>query len=237
MRAAGALLHKVMDDLEKAVEPGITTGQLDDIARQTIEGSGAEPAFLGYHGYPATLCVSVNEQVVHGIPGIRKLKNGDIVSIDCGLILKGFYADMAVTLPVGEVSEVAQELMRTTREALEVGINQMRSGNRLGTLSAAIQNHVEPKGFGVVRDYTGHGIGRRMHEPPQVPNYGEPETGLRLKPGMVLALEPMVNVGTWRTRTLADGWTVVTADGTLSAHFEHTVAVTSGEPLVLTAAG
>lgn len=237
MRAAGALLHKVMDDLEKAVEPGITTGQLDDIARQTIEGSGAEPAFLGYHGYPATLCVSVNEQVVHGIPGIRKLKNGDIVSIDCGLILKGFYADMAVTLPVGEVSDIAKELMRTTREALEVGINQMRSGNRLGTLSAAIQNHVEPKGFGVVRDYTGHGIGRRMHEPPQVPNYGEPETGLRLKPGMVLALEPMVNVGTWRTRTLADGWTVVTADGTLSAHFEHTVAVTSGEPLVLTAAG
>lgn len=235
MRAAGALLRRVLDDVEKHVAPGVSSAELDAVARKLIEGAGAIPAFLGYHGFPATLCVSVNSEVVHGIPSSRRLNEGDIVSIDCGLVLAGFYADSAVTVGVGKVAPEAQRLMDVTREALLVGIGEMQPGNRLGTVSAAIQNYVETNGFAVVREYTGHGIGRAMHEPPQVPNFGQTDTGLRLKPGIVLAIEPMVNAGTWKTRELKDGWTVVTADGSLSAHFEHTIAVTEEGPAVLTA--
>ncbi|MCX7624967.1 MAG: type I methionyl aminopeptidase [Candidatus Sumerlaeaceae bacterium] len=235
MSAAGKLLRAVFLELEKAIQPGITTGELDQLARRLIEDAGAIPAFLGYQGYPATLCTSVNEEIVHGIPGRRVLRMGDIVAIDCGLILGGFYADSAYTYPVGDVTPVAARLIEVTRCALNAGINEMRPDNRLGTLSAAIQKVVEDAGFSVVREYTGHGIGRALHEPPQVLNFGTPGTGLRLRPGMVFAIEPMVNVGTWKTRVLDDDWTVVTADGSLSAHFEHTVAVTENGPLVLTA--
>ncbi len=235
MRAAGKLLRAVFVELEKHVQPGVTTGELDQIARRMIEESGAIPAFLGYQGFPATICTSVNEEIVHGIPGKRVLREGDIVAIDCGLVLEGFYADSAYTYPVGEISPLAQKLIEVTRESLEAGIEQMRPDNRLGTLSAAIQKVIEDAGFSVVREYTGHGIGRSLHEPPQVLNFGVPGTGLRLRPGMVFAIEPMVNVGTWKTKVLRDDWTVVTADGTLSAHFEHTVAVTENGPYVLTA--
>lgn len=234
MRAAGKLLRAVFSELEKAVQPGVTTGELDQLARKLIEEAGAIPAFLGYQGYPATLCTSVNEEIVHGIPGKRQLREGDIVAIDCGLILGGFYADCAYTYPVGKVAPLAARLIEVTRRALEAGISEMRPANRLGTLSAAIQKVVEDAGFSVVREYTGHGIGRALHEPPQVLNFGTPGTGLRLRAGMVFAIEPMVNVGTWKTRVLDDDWTVVTADGSLSAHFEHTVAVTENGPLVLT---
>lgn len=236
MRAAGVLLRSVLDQVVEAVAGGVSTAELDKIARTLIETAGALPAFLGYHGFPATLCTSLNEQVVHGIPSPRVvLREGDIISIDCGLILDGYYADKATTVAVGVVSDEVKRLLRVTQESLEVGIAEMIPGNRIGTLSAAIQRHVEGAGFSVVREYTGHGIGRAMHEPPQVPNFGIPDTGLRLKPGMVLAIEPMVNAGTWKTRTLEDDWTVVTADGSLSAHFENTVAVTEQGPLVLTA--
>ncbi len=234
MRKAGKLLRAVFAELEQHVKPGITTRELDSLARKLIEDAGAIPAFLGYQGYPATLCTSVNEQIVHGIPGARVLREGDIISIDCGLVLGGFYADSAYTYPVGCVSELAARLIEVTRNALEAGIREMRPDNRLGTLSAAIQKVVEDAGFSVVREYTGHGIGRAMHEPPQVLNFGTPNTGLRLRPGMVFAIEPMVNVGTWKTRVLNDDWTVVTADGSLSAHFEHTVAITDDGPQVLT---
>jgi len=235
MKAAGQLLRAVFVELEKNVVPGITTGELDRLARKLIEDAGAVPAFLGYQGFPATLCTSVNEEIVHGIPGRRVLKEGDIISVDCGLVLGGFYADSAYTFPVGTVSETATRLIETTRRALEAGIKEMTPDNRLGTLSSAIQKVIEDAGFSVVREYTGHGIGRALHEPPQVLNFGTPGTGLRLRPGMVFAIEPMVNVGTWKTRVLDDDWTVVTADGSLSAHFEHTVAVTDNGPLVLTA--
>ena len=235
MRAAGVLLRQVMAEVTNRVGPGITTAELDHVARKLIRDGGGRPAFLGYRGYPATLCTSINEQVVHGIPSSRELLDGDIVSIDCGLILHGFYSDMAATRGVGIISTEAEQLMRVTRESLEIGIAHMRPGNRLGDLSSAIQTHVESNGFSVVREYTGHGIGREMHEPPQVPNIGEPDKGTRMKPGLVLAIEPMVNVGTWKTRVLDDNWTVVTADGSLSAHFEHTIAVTEEGPFILTA--
>jgi methionyl aminopeptidase len=235
MRDAGILLRHVFDELGKHVVPGASTAELDVIARQLVEKGGAKPAFLGYMGYPATLCTSVNEEVVHGIPSSRRLVEGDIVSIDCGLVLNGFYADTATTYAVGQVNEDATRLLQATRESLERAIEQMYVGNRIGTVSAAVQQYVEERGFSVVRDYTGHGIGRAMHEPPQIPNFGEPDTGFRLRPGLVLAIEPMVNVGTFKTKTLNDGWTVVTADGALSAHFEHTIAVTEDGPLILTA--
>jgi methionyl aminopeptidase len=235
MRRAGILLRSVFDEISGLVGADTTTAELDRVARRLIENGGAMPAFLGYHGYPATLCTSVNDQVVHGIPSRYCLREGDIVSIDCGLVLDGYYSDAAVTYGVGEIGATARALLDATRESLEAGIREMTPGNRLGSLSAAVQESVERKGFLVVRDYTGHGIGRAMHEPPQIPNFGARDTGMRLKPGMVFAIEPMVNVGTWKTRVLNDGWTVVTADGSLSAHFENTIAVTEDGPLVLTA--
>lgn len=234
MRKSGILLRQVFNEIGRHVAPGVTTAQLDMVARKAIEAGGAKPAFLGYMGFPATLCTSVNEEVVHGIPSDRALNPGDIVSIDCGLVLNGFYADTATTYPVGEISDEAKALLKATEESLWKAIEQMVNGNRIGTVSFAVQQYVEERGYSVVRDYTGHGIGRAMHEPPQIPNFGEPDTGFRLRPGLVLAIEPMVNAGTFKTKTLKDGWTVVTADGKLSAHFEHTVAVTDNGPMILT---
>ena len=235
MRRSGILVRSVFNELEKHLVPGVTTAELDRMARRMIEDAGARPAFLGYHGFPATLCTSVNEEVVHGIPGKRRLLDGDIVSIDCGLFLEGFCSDTAKTYAIGTVDPNVLELLRVTEESLYKGIEVLRPEVRLGTLSHTIQATIEPHGFGVIREYTGHGIGRAMHEPPQVPNFGKADTGMRLRAGMVLAIEPMVALGTWKTRTLADGWTVVTADGTPSAHFEHTVAITDDGPVILTA--
>jgi methionyl aminopeptidase len=235
MRAGGRILRRIVDQVAGLVRSGVTTADLDRIAHRLILEAGGKPACLGYHGYPATLCTSVNHEIVHAIPSDRVLRDGDIVAIDCAMIYDGLITDTAVTVAVGEVSEQAQTLLRVTQEALLRGIEQARADRRLGDISAAVQRHVEAHGFSVVREYSGHGVGRSMHEPPQVPNYGQPGTGMRLKPGLVLAIEPMVNVGTWKTRLLGDGWTVVTTDGSLSAHFEHTVAVTDDEPLVLTA--
>lgn len=235
MRTAGKLLRQVFNEVATLVKPGVTTAEMDRKARQLIEGAGARPAFLGYHGFPGTLCTSVNEEVVHGIPSDRVLNEGDIVSVDCGLVLDGFYSDTATTFAVGSISETAQKLLRITEESLYKAIEQMNVGTRIGTVSHAVQAHAEKEGFSIVREYTGHGIGRAMHEAPQVPNFGRPDTGFRLQPGLVLAVEPMVNVGVWQTETLDDEWTVVTADGEYSAHFEHTIAVTEDGPQILTA--
>jgi methionyl aminopeptidase len=234
MRRAGSLVAKTLALLKDAVRPGITTAELDSLAEDLIRNHGGVPAFKGYYGFPGSICSSVNEQVVHGIPGIRKLKDGDIISIDIGTIVDGFYGDAAVTLPVGDISEEAQKLLSVTEGSLMAGIQQVRVGNRLSDISNAVQIYVEGEGFSVVRDYVGHGIGRNMHEDPQIPNYGPPGRGPRLEPGMVLAIEPMVNVGSYRVETLEDNWTVVTADRSLSAHFEHTVAVTENGPVILT---
>ncbi len=234
MRKAGKLLRSVFNELAAYVKPGVTTAALDKIAREVIEKGGAKPAFLGYKGFPATLCTSVNEEIVHGIPGPRILVDGDIVSIDCGLILDGFFSDSATTYPVGTVSSEAQKLIDVTKESLQQAINAMVVGARLGTVGYAVQKYVEDHGFSVVRDYSGHGIGRAMHEEPQIPNHGPADQGIRLKAGHVLAVEPMVNVGTWKTILLEDEWTVITADEKMSAHFEHTIAITDDGPDVLT---
>ncbi len=234
MQRAGQLLHEVVTKITRGIRPGIPTIKLDKMARTLIEKDGGRPAFLGYRDYPATICVSINEEIVHGIPSMRRLCDGDIVSIDVGLFKDGFYADKAVTVMVGKVTPSGRRLVQVTEEALQIGINVARPNKRLGDLSAAIQAHVEAAGFSVVREYTGHGIGRKIHEPPQIPNFGKAGSGPRLQPGMVLAIEPMVNIGTWKTVTLDDQWTVVTADGKLSAHFENTVAVTDNEPWILT---
>ena len=216
------------------VAPGVTTADLDAAAERLVRAAGAEPAFKGYRGYPCTLCASVNEQVVHGIPSARALVEGDIISLDMGVKLNGFYGDSAVTVPVGRVSDEAATLLRVTRESLAKGIEQVRLGGRISDIGHAIQEHVEAHGFSVVREFVGHGIGAALHEDPQIANYGEPGRGPRLAEGMVLAIEPMVNVGRPAVKVLADGWTAVTKDGSLSAHFEHTVAVTKSGPLVLT---
>ncbi len=237
MREAGRVNAQALAAVREAVRPGITTAELDAIAEEVIRKHGGIPIFKGYPGpypYPATLNVSVNEELVHGIPGKRKLKEGDIVSIDCGTLLEGYVGDSAFTMGVGEISPLAQKLIEVTEKALWIGIDKMRPGNRAGDISAAIQQYVEGQGFHVTREYTGHGVGRNMHEGPQVPNYGVAGRGLELRPGLTIALEPMVLVGTPRTRVLADQWTVISADRSLTAHFEHTVAVTEGEPWVLT---
>lgn len=234
MREAGRITARALRVVASAVRPGVTTAELDALAEQTIREAGAAPAFKGYHGFPATLCTSVNEQVVHGIPASRVLREGEILSVDCGAIVDGYYGDSAMTFPVGEVSDEAKRLMDATRASLEAGIARCVPGMRLYDVSAAVQGVAEHAGFSVVREYVGHGIGRSMHEDPQVPNYGKAGTGPTLKPGMVLAIEPMINAGRADVRSLDDGWTVVTADGSLSAHFEHTVAITESGPQVLT---
>ncbi len=236
MREAGRLVGEVLTELAAHVAPGISTADLDAAAEKRIVGAGAVPAFKGYHGYPATICASINEEVIHGIPSARRVLNeGDIISIDVGAALDGYYGDSAITLPVGPVSEDAARLLRATEEALYKAIEVVRPGARVSDIGHAVQSHVEAFGFSVVREFVGHGIGQKMHEEPQVPNYGEPGRGPRLAEGMVLAIEPMVNAGRPAVKVLSDGWTAVTRDGSLSAHFEHTVAVTADGPWILTA--
>lgn len=236
MREAGRLVARTHAVVQAAIRPGITTASLDALAEEYIRNHGALSAFKGYNGYPSNICVSINEEVVHGIPGSRTLKEGDIVSIDIGAVVDGFYGDMARTYPVGEVSAEAEQLIAVTKEALAKGVAAAVAGNRLSDIGHAVQSYVEAHNLSVVRDFVGHGIGRSMHEAPQIPNFGRPGRGPRLKPGMVLAIEPMVNIGGWEVIVLSDNWTVVTADGSLSAHFEDTVAVTEDGPLILTQA-
>ena len=237
MREAGKIVATMLAATRDAVKPGVTTLELDRIAADVLARAGATSSFLGYYGYPATICTSVNEQIVHGIPSKRKLKEGDIIGIDAGAIVDGWHADAAITVPVGRVSAKAEELLAVTREALARGIAVAKIGNRLGDVGAAVQQYVESQGFSVVRNYVGHGIGRAMHEEPQVPNYGTPDLGRVIKEGLCIAIEPMVNVGGVATRVLGDNWTVVTDDGSLSAHFEHTLACLPEGPVVLTVEG
>ena len=234
MRAANQLVAQVLEELAAMVAPGISTADLDAAAESKVRAAGAEPAFKGYRGYPATLCASVNEQVVHGIPNRQPMKSGDIISLDMGVKLDGYYGDSAVTVPVGSVSDEVTRLLRVTQEALEAGIAQVKVGGRISDIGHAIQKYVEAQGFSVVREFVGHGIGASLHEEPQIANYGEPGRGPRLAEGMTLAIEPMVNMGKAPVKVLSDGWTAVTKDGSLSAHFEHTVAVTKNGPDVLT---
>ena len=235
MRLANGLVADVLAQLAAMVAPGVTTRDLDQAAERLVRAAGAEPAFKGYRGYPATLCASVNEQVVHGIPSDRRMLEGDILSLDMGVKLNGFYGDSAVTVPVGRIGEDATRLLRVTGEALERGIGQVRVGGRISDIGHAVQQHVESHGFSVVREFVGHGIGVALHEEPQIANYGEPGRGPRMVEGMVFAIEPMVNMGKPAVKVLADGWTAVTRDGSLSAHFEHTVAVMKDGPVILTA--
>jgi methionyl aminopeptidase len=237
MRQAGHILAGVVDMLRESVRPGLSTAEIDEEVEEFIRRHGATPAFKGYRGFPATVCISINEEVVHGIPSAhRRVKEGDIVGLDLGCIVEGYYADCAFTLAVGEVPANVQKLLDVTRESLDLAIEQCRPGRRLSDISHAVQSHVERHGFGVVRAFVGHGIGRALHEEPQVPNFGEPGRGPQLRSGMVLAIEPMVTMGSWEVKVLDDGWTAVTRDGSLAAHFEHTVAVTDSEPEVLTRA-
>jgi methionyl aminopeptidase len=232
---AGRLVTAVLAELEAAAAPGVSTADLDRLAERLVRDAGAEPAFKGYRGFPATLCASINDEVIHGIPSTsRVLKDGDIISLDVGVKLDGYYGDSAVTVAIGEVPERTKTLLRVTQEALGKGIAQALAGGRLSDVSHAIQRWVESHGFSVVREFVGHGIGEKLHEEPQIPNYGEPGRGPKLSPGMVLAIEPMVSMGRPESRVLKDGWTAVTRDGSLAAHFEHTVAVTADGPLVLT---
>ncbi len=234
MRRAGKTVAEVLLALEKAAVPGVTTRDLDELAADMIRDGGCTPSFLGYHGYPATICTSPNNVIVHGIPDEYALKEGDLLSVDVGAIFEGYHGDAARTFPIGQVSEESERLVRVTEEAMVAGIAQVEAGARVGSISAAVQKVAEGGGFSVVREYVGHGIGEQMHEEPQIPNFGEPGKGLRLKEGMALCIEPMVNVGGWRTELLEDGWTVVTADGGLSAHFENTGAITDEGPEVFT---
>src|SRR5919199_4485542 len=234
MRAAGQLVGSVLSELRRMVEPGITTLEVDRAAEKMIRDAGALPTFKGYHGFPFSICASVNEQVVHGFPSDYRLKEGDIFSIDVGVTLNGFVGDTATTVPVGRVSEGLLKLIRVTEECLERAIEECREGKRLGDIGWAVQSYAEAHGYGVVREYVGHGIGRRMHEDPQIPNYGTPGKGAKIKRGYVFAVEPMINMGTHETKVLKDGWTVVTLDGQPSAHCEHTIAVTENGPEVLT---
>jgi len=234
MREAGRITALALKAVGDHIHPGVSTLELDEIAERTIRNHGGTPAFKGYHGFPASICTSINEEVVHGIPSGRRLKAGDIVSVDIGTILTGYYADSAMTFAVGKISEQAELLMNATKASLEAGIAMARVGAKLSDISAEIQRVAEAEGFGVVREYVGHGIGRAMHEEPQVPNFGVPGQGQTLKEGMVLALEPMINAGGYEVESMTDGWTVVTKDRSLSAHFEHTVAIREDGPIVLT---
>ncbi len=234
MREAGRVVARTHAMLAKAVKAGVTTAELDRLAEDFIVRSGARPAFKGLYGFPYTICASVNEEVVHGFPGLRKLENGDIISIDIGAEINGYFGDSAVTYPVGDISSEAARLLKVTEESLYKGIEKARVGNRLSDISHAVQTCAESYGFSVVRDYVGHGIGKKPHEDPQVPNFGRPGRGPRLKKGMTLAIEPMVNAGTYEVQTLSNNWTVVSLDAKLSAHFEHTIAITDNEPEILT---
>ncbi|QUH19898.1 type I methionyl aminopeptidase [Alkaliphilus sp. B6464] len=234
MREAGKIVAEAHELVREAIKPGITTKELDAIAEKHILKKGAIPAFKGYGGFPASICASVNHEVVHGVPGLKTLEDGDIISIDIGALYKGYYGDSAKTHAIGKISQRAQELIEVTRQSFYEGIKFAKLGYRLSDISYAIQAHVEDRGFSVVRNYVGHGIGTSMHEEPQIPNYGPPGKGPRLKEGMVLAIEPMINIGTYEVKVLSDGWTVVTLDGEYSAHYEHTVAITDGEPEILT---
>lgn len=233
IRQSNVIVAEILEILRQKVEPGADTLTLDKISEKLALARDAKPAFKGYRGYPYSLCTSVNQQVVHGFPSRRPLKEGDIISMDFGVFYNGYFGDAAITVPVGKVSEVALKLMGTTKQALFLGIEQAAPGKRLSDISHAIQSHVEAAGFSVVRKFVGHGIGKALHEDPQIPNYGQPGMGIRLKPGMVIAIEPMVNVGGYEVKTLEDGWTTETKDGSLSAHFEHTVAITEDGPVVL----
>jgi methionyl aminopeptidase len=237
MRKSNAIVAVVLEELRKKIRPGVKTIELDRLSEELALKKGARPAFKGYRGYPYSLCTSVNSEVVHGMPSERELKEGDIVSLDFGILNDGYYGDAAVTVPVGEITPAAGRLLKVTEEALYRGIAEVKAGNRIGDISAAIQGHVEAAGYSVVRDLVGHGIGKSLHEDPQVPNYGASGRGVELKPGMVFAIEPMVNEGTYRVDILRDGWTVVTADGKLSAHFEHSVAITENGPVILSRTG
>ena len=234
MTKAGSIVGEVLESIKDMIKAGITTREIELFADECIKTLGGKSAFKGYRGYPGSICTSVNEEVVHGIPSSRRLKDGDIISIDLGVFYDGFFGDAAVTLPVGKIDNGTAALLRVTEEALSLGIENATAGKRVSDISYAIQSHAEKNGFSVVRTFVGHGIGRELHEEPQVPNYGTPGKGPRLKEGMTLAIEPMVNSGTHEVRILGDGWTAVTTDGKKSAHFEHTVLVTSGRPKILT---
>ena len=234
MAKAGAIVGSALTLLKRAVEPGMTTRDLDNIAYKEITRCGAKPTFKGYRGFPASICASVNEEIVHGIPGKRVLREGDIIKMDVGATIDGFIGDAAVSVAVGEVSQEAIDLMDATRVSLEEGIKAARPGNRIGDIGAAVQTYAETQGYGVVREFVGHGVGRFLHEDPEVPNFGEAGKGKLLQAGMCIAIEPMLNIGDWHTRILDDQWTVVTKDGSLSAHFEHTIAITEDGPQILT---
>lgn len=235
MRLATRISARALKLAGEAVEPGVTTGEIDRLIRRYIEGEGATPSFLGYGGFPASACISVNQVVIHGIPDHKtKLKQGDIVSVDVGAFFEGFHGDNARTFPCGDISENAQRLLKATEESLYEGIAQAKAGNRIGDIGSAVQRYVEARGYSVVRDFVGHGVGAKLHEEPSVPNYGTPGRGVRLLPGMTIAIEPMVNAGSHKVKVLSDDWTTVTTDGALSAHFEHTVAITADGPVIMT---
>jgi methionyl aminopeptidase len=232
-RTSNRIVAEVLNRLREKVKPGVRTKELDKLAAEIAEKRGAKPAFKGYNGYPFALCVSVNEVVVHGMPSDRILEEGDIIGLDFGVYYQGFFGDAAITLPLGKVTEKALRLMRVTEESLYAGIAQAKAGNRLGDISAAVQDTVETAGYSIVRDFVGHGIGKSLHEEPQIPNFGNKGRGIELKSGMLLAIEPMVNEGNYKVQILPDGWTVVTKDGSLSAHFEHSIAITDNGPEIL----
>jgi len=234
MRIAGKILARIMQRIQEYIQIGITTQEIDNFAEELIKKENVIPAFKGYRQFPACICTSINEEVVHGIPSERRLKEGDILSLDLGINYQGYFSDCAITIGIGKISSSAKKLIAVTQKALSEGIKQAKVDNQLGDISFAIQNYVESHGFSVVREFVGHGIGRSLHEEPQIPNFGRPHQGIRLKSGMVFALEPMVNMGSWQTRITDNGWTAVTKDGLPSAHFEHTIAITQNGPQILT---